>query len=59
MFNVELVRVFSTSGVLVDLDDQDRWKLRVGLQYTYNSIPNAGRVPSDYMTTFSLVYNRK
>ncbi len=59
MMNIELVRVFSTTGILVNLDEKDRWKLRLGLQYQYISIPNTGRVPSDYMTTLSLVYTRK
>jgi putative salt-induced outer membrane protein YdiY len=59
LLNWELVRVFSTTGLMVDLDEKDRWKLRVGLQYQYNSRPNPGRVPSDYMTTLSLVYQRK
>jgi putative salt-induced outer membrane protein YdiY len=59
MLNAELVRVFSTTGVLVDLDEKARWKLRLGFQYQYNSQPNPGRVPSDYMTTLSLVYTRK
>lgn len=59
LLNTELVRVFSTTGLLVDLDERERWKLRIGLQYQYNSQPNPGRVPSDYMTTLSLVYQRK
>ena len=59
MMNIELVRVFSTTGVLVNLDEKDRWKLRLGFQFQYISIPNTGRLPSDYMTTLSLVYTRK
>jgi putative salt-induced outer membrane protein YdiY len=59
MLDAELIRVFSTTGVSVDLDERDRWKLRVALQYQYISQPNPGRVPSDYMTTVSLVYLRK
>lgn len=59
LMDVELVRVFSTSGLMVDLDEEDRWKLRLGMQYTYNSQPNPGREPSDYTTTVSLVYTRK
>lgn len=59
VLDFELVRVFSTSGLMVDLDEKDRWKLRLGFQYTYNSQPNPGRVPSDYITTLSLVYVRK
>ncbi len=59
MLNFELVRVFSTTGLLLDLDEKERWKLRLGLQYTYNSQPNNGRLPSDYLSTVSLVYTRK
>lgn len=55
----ELVRVFSTTGLLMDLDAKERWKLRLGFQYTYNSQPNNGRLPSDYLSTLSLVYIRK
>lgn len=59
VLDMELVRVFSTTGFLVDLDDKDRWKLRLGLNYTYNSQPNPGRVPSDFVSTVSLMYTRK
>lgn len=59
ILNFELVRIFSTTGVLMDLDEKERWKLRLGFQYTYNSQPNDGRLPSDYLSTLSLVYIRK
>lgn len=59
VLDIELVRVFSTTGLLFDLDNDNRWKLRLGLQYTYNSQPNPGRVPSDYTSTVSLMYTRK
>jgi putative salt-induced outer membrane protein YdiY len=59
LLDIELVRVNSTTAVIMDLDEKDRWKLRLGMQYQYNSQPNPGRVPSDYMTTVSLVYQRK
>jgi putative salt-induced outer membrane protein YdiY len=59
MLDFELIRIFSTTGLIWDLDEKDRWKLRLGLQYTYNSQPNEGRVPSDYVSTLSLVYLRK
>ncbi|HET6423824.1 MAG TPA: DUF481 domain-containing protein [Planctomycetaceae bacterium] len=59
LLNWELVRVFSTTGLLMDLDQKERWKLRLGFNYTYNSQPNDGRLPSDYLTTLSLVYIRK
>lgn len=59
VLDMELVRINSTSGLVVDLDEKDRWKLRLGMIYQYNSQPNPGRVPSDYTTTVSLVYVRK
>lgn len=59
MLDFELIRVFSTTGLMMDLDEKERWKLRLGFQYTYNSQPNNGREPSDYLTTMSLVYTRK
>lgn len=59
ILNFELVRVFSTTGLLMDLDEKERWKLRLGFQYTYNSQPSNGRLPSDYLSTVSLVYLRK
>jgi putative salt-induced outer membrane protein YdiY len=59
LLDFELVRLFSTTGLIWDLDEKDRWKLRLGLQYTYNSQPNDGRVPSDFISTLSLVYLRK
>lgn len=59
LLDFELVRIFSTTGLIWDLDEKDRWKLRLGLQYNYNSQPNAGRVSNDYISTLSLMYLRK
>ncbi|MBI1346820.1 DUF481 domain-containing protein [bacterium] len=59
LLDFELVRVFATSALLMDLDTDKRWKLRLGFNFTYNSQPNPGRVPSDYVTSVSLVYTRK
>ncbi len=59
ILDFELVRIFSTTGLLIDLDEKDRWKLRLGLNYTYNSQPNPGRLPADYISTVTLVYTRK
>lgn len=57
--NFELVRVFSTTGVSVDLDEKDRWKLKLTVQTEYISIPNVGRKPTDVTSILSLVYQRK
>jgi Protein of unknown function, DUF481 len=59
ILNYELVRVFSNTGLVIDLDDKDRWKLRLGLRYEYNSEPSIGRQPEDFYSTLNLVYVRK
>ena len=59
MGNFRLVRMLSTSSILFDLDSSERWKLRMSFRFEYNSQPAKGRVPSDYLTTISLVYQRK
>lgn len=59
VLDFELVRAVSTSALLFDLDEKNRWKLRLGFNYTYNSEPAAGRLPSDYVSTVSLMYTRK
>ena len=55
----ELVRVFSTTNLIIPLDGKDRWKFNLGVRYEFISIPSPGRVPSDLITTFSVVYVRK
>jgi putative salt-induced outer membrane protein YdiY len=57
--NFELVRVFSTTGLSVDLDEKDRWKLKLTVQTDYVSIPNPGRKPTDVTSIISVVYQRK
>lgn len=59
VLNFGLVRIQSNSSLIWDLDNKEKWKLRLGFQYQYNSEPNPGRAPSDYLTTLSLVYLRK
>lgn len=59
VLDFEVVRAVSTSALLFDLDEKSRWKLRLGFNYTYNSEPAAGRLPSDYVSTVSLMYTRK
>lgn len=57
--NFELVRVLNNSAILIDLDDSQRWKFRLGFRYEFNSVPAAGRNPNEFLTTLSLVYLRK
>lgn len=59
MANFELVRVFSTTGLSIDLDEKDRWKLKLTVQTDYVSIPNPGRKPTDVTSIISVVYQRK
>lgn len=59
VLDFELVRIVNTSTLLFDLDDQNRWKLRLGFNYTYISEPSPGRLPADYQSTISLMYTRR
>ncbi len=55
----DVFRLVSTNGILVQLDDSERWALKLGLRHEYNSEPNVGREPSDYTSSIVLVYTRK
>lgn len=57
--NFQLIRVFSTTGLSIDLDEKDRWKLKLTVQTDYISIPNPGRKPTDVTSIISVVYQRK
>jgi putative salt-induced outer membrane protein YdiY len=59
MENTEIVRVVSSGGLLIRLDDGDRWRLKLGVRHEYNSKPNKGRLPSDFISSVVLVYKRK
>lgn len=54
-----VVRVVSNNGLLFQLDEDDKWSLKLGFRYEYNSQPNAGRELSDYTSSILLVYTRK
>lgn len=57
--NFELVRLLTNSSLNYSLDDSKQWSLRIGVQYIYISLPNAGRLPYDVSTNLSIVYQRK
>ncbi len=52
-------RLTADNGLLVPLDEQERWNLKLGFNLQYNSQPNPGRRREDYTAGFSLVYTRK
>ncbi len=54
-----VVRLVSTNGLLFELDDHGRWRLKIGFRFEYNSEPNENRLPADYTTSVLLVYTRK
>lgn len=56
--DLDVFRLTSDSGLLFLLDNHDRWKLKLGFGFDYNSQPNLDRLKTDYTTTISLVYTR-
>ncbi|MBA4031091.1 MAG: hypothetical protein C0478_09415 [Planctomyces sp.] len=54
-----IYRVFSTSSLLWDLDQENRWKLALNVRTEYISVPSPGRKSTDIFTIVSLVYQRK
>ncbi len=59
MENTEIVRIVSSGGLQIRLDNGDRWRLKLGVRHEYNSKPNKGRLPSDFISSVTLVYRRK
>lgn len=56
---LEVARAQSQTSLFYALDEQERWSLRLGFVYQYNSQFTIGRQPSDYTTNLSVVYQRK
>lgn len=54
-----VARAQSQTTILYSFDERERWSLRVGLLYQFISQPNVGKVPSDYTTNVSIMYQRK
>lgn len=57
--DLEVFRAISNHGLLVQLDEEGRWSLKLGLRYEYNSKPVGTKVRSDYTTSILLIYSRK
>lgn len=57
--NFEIARAQSQTSLFYALDEQERWSVRLGFIYQYNSQLTTGREPSDYTTNVSVVYQRK
>ena len=57
--SLEVARAQNNTSLFYAFDERERWSLRVGFLYQYISQPNPGKVPSDYTTNVSLMYQRK
>ena len=57
---LDVFRFRNNTAVLVALDDEDRWSLKLGFRLDYNSVPEStsGRVPMDVTTDVSIVFIR-
>jgi putative salt-induced outer membrane protein YdiY len=56
--DIDVFRFVSTSGLLIALDEGERWMLKLGLRHEFNSQPNPSREKSDYTASVLLVYSR-
>jgi putative salt-induced outer membrane protein YdiY len=58
--SLEVFRFRNNTAVLVPLDDEERWSLKLGFRLDYNSVPKttSNRVPMDVTTDVSIVYMR-
>lgn len=53
-----IFRVVNRNGLLLPLDEEKQWNLKLGVRIDYNSFPNPGKDPTDYTTSLLLVYKR-
>ena len=58
--SLDVLRFRNNTAVLVPLDDEERWSLKLGFRLDYNSVPEttSNRVPMDVTTDVSIVYKR-
>lgn len=56
---LEIARVQNTTALMYAFDERERWSLRMGFNYQYIGQPNVGKLPSDYTTNVSVMYQRK
>jgi putative salt-induced outer membrane protein YdiY len=52
-------RVVNNTAVMYALDAKRTWNLRLGFHFLHVSVPNPGRLQSDYTTNLSIVYQRQ
>ena len=57
--DLSVFRLVSNYGLLIDLDDDEKWSLKFGVRHEYNSEPNEDRKPNDYTSSILIVYQRK
>jgi putative salt-induced outer membrane protein YdiY len=57
--SLEVARAQNNTSLFYAFDERERWSLRVGFLYQYISQPNPGKVPADYTTNVSIMYQRK
>ena len=57
--DLHVFRLTTNSGLLVRLDDHERWRLKLGVRIDHNSRPNLDRMKTDFTTSLSIVYTRK
>ena len=57
--DMSVFRLSNQSGLLFRVDEDGRWKLKLGFWVDYDSVPAAGRQNADYTSSLSLVYVRK
>jgi len=56
---LEIARFQNVTALMYAFDERERWSLRVGFNYQYIGQPNVGKLPSDYTTNVSVMYQRK
>lgn len=59
LHELEIARVQNTTALMYAFDERERWSLRVGFNYQYIGQPNVGKLPSDFTTNVSVMYQRK
>lgn len=57
--DLEVFRLESNYGVIVMLDDDERWSVEFSLRHEFNSRPNQNRRKNDYTTGVRLLYELK
>ncbi|MBQ15995.1 MAG: hypothetical protein CMJ65_02595 [Planctomycetaceae bacterium] len=60
VLSLDVFRFRSNTGVIVPLDNEERWSLKLGYELDYNSSINlvSNRLPMDLTTSVSVVYLR-